>query len=394
MPKINNACGRLSAILLCLFVFYDYSAYAADAALSGTFTMFKPGASINSKVESVIDRVLSLNKKGKAIPSATELAPILEYMVVADGSSRSPHPEKRSEGVGIFWRQTIDKSFDACLRYFYNPKISSELLYPAAIRRGYLLPDSEVLNLEKPLWAMLGEFAETPRVLRNNEYEEITPDDFSGSYYVYKQNNMMLLFRYKNTPMIMSITWQDGKSETGKKGGFVPPYSNWDFVFTKDEGGTATGLGWMSTYMYASSAITLIFPVDDKTTGYSMFKWLKAGWSGMNVVKRSHILSGADRNFAGMMTVMDNKKGVSAEHLEAINSTAHAYDRASMLKLLEPYSQELARLSKNDDILERDEFQTLLSGGKYIQGLTDDELRSLIKLNMLKRKLGKPVLGG
>ena len=58
-----------------------------------------------------------------------------------------------------------------------------------------------------------------------------------------------------------------------------------------------------------------------------------------------------------------------------------------------PYAWELAKLSKNDEILNRDEFQAVLANGAYAEKLADDKLRSLLKLLALKLKLGKPVLG-
>ena len=193
--------------------------------------------------------------------------------------------------------------------------------------------------------------------------------------------------------MLLSVSWQDGKSNTGMKAGFLGDYSNWDFVFTKEVGGTASGIGWMSTYMYASSNITLIFPMTDGTTCYSMLKWLKAGWSGLNVVKRENITAGANRNFRGMLEIISGEKGVKYTDLEEISKKYNAMSHAAMLAEAKPYAAELAKLSKSDQILGRDEFQAVLDNGVYAEKLSDDELRSLLKVLALKRKLGKPVLG-
>ncbi|MCL1889470.1 MAG: hypothetical protein FWF99_03070 [Desulfovibrionaceae bacterium] len=380
MSKIN--------ILKHVLIFFLLLAGNAAAA------SFQPDSPINEAVETAIKRILSCKEKNAPLPDIEELAPLLEYMTVASGGSENQHPAKRDEGSGIYWRGLIEKPFAATLRYLFNPGISPELVHPASVRRGEIFPDSGVLNLSKPLWELLPELGETPLVLRGEEYEEITPDDFSGSYYAYKMKNLVLFFKYLDTPMLLRVSWQNGESEKGRKGAFCGQYGDWNFVFTSDSGGTATGLGWLSTYMYGSAALMLYYPMDDRRTGYVMFKWLNAGWSGINVVNRSHILSGADRNFAGMREVIRADGGLSVEELEEItHDTAH-YDRFTMLTMLAPYCQELDRLSRDDSVLRRSEFQKILSGGKYASSLNDDELRALYRIVVLKRKLGKAVLGG
>lgn len=368
-------------------------AWAQPSAADIQFDMFKPNSDINSKVESAINTVLKRNKNSKTSPTISYIAPLLEFMLVANGSGRA-NPEKRSEGMGVYWRGVINKPFGESLRYFYNPNIPSEILYPSSLRRGFWEPGSDILHLEKPIWEMFESLGDTPIVLTGRETEEISPDDFSGCYYSYTQTRTLILLRYKDVPMLLSISWQDGKSDTGRRGGILGPYDNWDFVYTKEVGGTASGIGWMSTYMYASSNITLIFPLDEDTTGYSMFRWLKAGWSGLNVVKREHITSGANRNFKGMLEVISGEHGVGFEELEAISNKYNALRREEMLLEASPYAADLAKLSKDDEILMRDEFQAILANGVYAKTLSDDELRSLLKVLALKRRLGKPVLGG
>lgn len=395
MPKIKSGLIYYTAVAAALLIFALPAAesHAITAAGDVEFTMFKPDSRINNKVEAGINAILKRDKGSTKPPTMSDIAPLLEFLLVADSSGSNQHPAKRNEGMGIYWHGVIPTPFKDALRYFYNPDIPHELLYPASLRSGYWMKGSDLLSLEKPLWEMIDSLGDTPIVFKGDEFEEITPDDSSGCYYIYTQKRVVVLLKYKGVPMLLSVGWQDGKSETGKKAYFLGDYSNWDFVYTKAVGGTASGIGWMSTYIYNSCSITLIFPKSDGTTCYSMLKWLKAGWSGLNVVKRAHITSGADRNFKGMLAVIDGVKGVKPEELENISKKYAAYDRAAMLKEAIPYAQELAKLSKNDEILGRDEFQALLAGGKYAENLSDDELRSLLKVLALKRRLGKPVLG-
>lgn len=385
---------------ICCIVFFillllasPFQAWAQPTAAGVNFDMFTPSSRINNKVESAISALLKRKKDSKSPPKISEIAPLLEYMLVVDGNGGRTHPEKRSEGMGVYWRGVLNKPFAESLRYFYNPNIPSEILYPSSLRQGFWEPGSDILSLKKPIWEMFETLGEQPVVLTGRETEEITPDNYSGCYYIYTQARVLVLLRYKGVPMLLSISWQDGKSDAGMKGNFLGDYDDWDFVYTKAVGGTAPGIGWMSTYMYASSNITLLFPLSDGSTCYSMFKWLRAGWSGLNVVKRDHITSGANRNFRGMLEVVGGAGGIAFEELEAISKKYDSLGREAMLAEARPYAAQLAKLSKNDEILKRDEFQAVLANGIYAETLSDDELRSLLKVLALKRKLGKPVLG-
>lgn len=364
----------------------------AQAAAAG-FDMFGPTSRINGQVEAAINHLLKRKRDSAEPPRLDKIAPLLEYMLAVDGSGKGMHPEKRNEGLGVYWHGVLNKPFAEALRYFFNPNIPPEILYPASLRRSRWLPGSDILSLEEPVWRLFESLGDEPLVLLGRELEEITPDDFSGGYYAYTQTRVLILLRYQGVPMLLAIAWQDGKSDVGRKGGILGPYENWDFVYTREVGGTASGIGWMSTYMYASASISLIFPQSGDSTGYSMFKWLKAGWAGLNVVKREHIGSGADRNFRGMLEIIDGANGVSVEELEEISGRYDAAARADLLAEARPYAGELAKLAKNDEILGRDEFQAVLANGRYAETLPDDELRSLLKVLALKRKLGKTVLG-
>lgn len=386
-------CPRYPAALFLLLLCLCNVGLLQAQSLAEKFPMFQAHSPINPAVENGLARLLSCRDRAVPLPDLEELAPMLEYMIMADGGLPGQHPAERPEGVGVYWKNSINKNFTDTLRYYFNPAISSELLFPASIRLGKWLPGSDILRLDTPLWKKLDKPATGLVALRGEEYEQITPDDFSGSYYGYKQDRLLLLFRYKGLPMLLSVYWQNGESETGRKAWFLGDYNNWDFVFTTESGGAATGLGWLSTNMYRSCCVMLFYPQDEGHTGYAIFKWLAAGWNGINMVRASHILSGADRSFAGMQIVIDKDRGLRVEELEEIERLAGNSDRAGLVERTMDYSVALDRQSRSDSMLRRSEFQTMLESGNYARRLGDDELRALVKVNELKRRLGRAVLG-
>ncbi|MDL2306405.1 hypothetical protein LJC48_00035 [Desulfovibrio sp. OttesenSCG-928-C06] len=354
----------------------------------------KPGTPIDYKVEKIIFSILKSTTPGSEPPPVEDIRILLDFMMTCRGRGEDYNPEKYAGGAGIFWRESINKPLPEVLRYFYNPNINQELLYPSSIRVNRVSPDSGIFKLEKPVWESLDEL-ESPISFWNREHEEITPDDFSGSYYSYELDRLFVLFRYLDQPMLLTISWQDGESDLGRKAGILGPYENWDFVYSNAEGGTATGIGWAETHMYSSATITLMYPEGDngEGTGYSMFKWLKAGWAGMNVVKPKHIYSGADRTFSGIKDVVCSERSITPEQLEKIVTKVRAMDDVALRAVARPYAEALAAGSTDDSILSREEFQDVLAGGDYAEGLSREHLEALVMKNELKRLLGKTVLG-
>ena len=51
--------------------------------------------------------------------------------------------------------------------------------------------------------------------------------------------------------------------------------------------------------MYDSAAVSLTYP-SGEGSALAFFKWVKAGWSNMNMVKSKHILSGGERFLTSM----------------------------------------------------------------------------------------------
>ena len=83
---------------------------------------------------------------------------------------------------------------------------------------------------------------------------------------------------YKQHRVFISVSRQRDTSSVGKKGAIVGDDAAWDYVYTREEGATARGIGWMDTYMYDSSTVTVFFDAGpgSETTQYAVFKWLKA----------------------------------------------------------------------------------------------------------------------
>ncbi len=327
------------------------------------------------------------------VPQAHQLEPLLDYVYGGTASYDATKPPKRPEGSGIFWRDSFSQPMKNVLEYMYNPAIPTEASFPALVRSGRWLEGSDILKLPKPLWESLDNLSQ-PVVLRGVEEEEITPDSFSGSYYSYQLDRLLILMEYKGAPMLVSVVWQKDKSDVGRKGGFVGDYNNWDFIYTPSKGATLKGVGWADTYMYDTCSISFLFPEGpsrDKTA-FAIFKWLKAGWSGMNMVERSHIRDGMMRSVRSLKSVIEPAKRPSPSAIAQKYKELSAKSEEELCSLATPYCQALAVKSSEKEVFSDPDFQAVLKDGNYVKTMEKRELIALLMVNYLKEQLGKPVL--
>lgn len=348
----------------------------------------------SQEVNSALDTLLAA-VTDKTIPlTAENLEPLLELVVGKNATPDSlPQPSKNEAGSGIFLRDTINVPLTTFLEYCYDPAISPAALFPASVRLGHWKPGSDIFAAA-PLWKQ-AENLNDMHILRGTEYEEITPDHFSGCYYGYDLHRLLILMPWNGKRVFISVSRQAGPSGVGLKGAIVGDDSDWEYVYTGVEGGTARAIGWMDTYMYDSASVTFFF--DDETasrTRYAMFKWLKAGWAGLNVVKKSHILSGTERFLKGFKAVIESPRLPPAGEIATYAEKLKMQPEEEQIASLARYSARLEEISAEDSILKRDDFQQVLRNGGYGASLTAEQRAGVLVKQYIKHQIGKSPLAG
>ncbi len=374
------------------------------AALAVVFCLCAPAeanetaGNLPPEVQKSINTLLTLKDPKAPLPDAAVLSTFLDYAMsplnlTVEG--KDPYPAKRDEGVGIFWRSRVAVPLATALQYLYNPKLPTETVYPASIRRAHWQPGA-FTSLNPPLWNQLGKHKDKPLVIRGVEFEEITPDTFSGSYYSYTMDRLLMLTEHEGQQALISLTWQRGKSEVGKKAVPIGKYEDWDFVYSGAPGTLASGIGWADTFMYGSCSILVLYEdaPGGKNTVYSMFKWLNAGWASMNMVKHSHIKSGAERSFNGLKAFLLSSKRPSADEVVAYVESLRALDLAALRQRFAPYSAKVSESAATSEVLRTADFQKVIKDNGYGNSLTKEEIIAAMTVNFIKGKLGKPQLAG
>ncbi len=378
----------LIAALLC-FVLLGFAVPPAQAKFSEEGKEDEVRSmKLSPELEKTLTALLDALPENRPLPAKADLERLVGFMISPNIPPAEVRPAMRAEGEGVFARQSLRLTFPRLVRYCFDPSIPTEVLYPTVLRRGYWLPEGRAALLEAKLWEKLN--AQEPVVLRGTEYEEITPDSFSGCYYHYRLNRLIVLMRVGDKPVILSVSRQPEQSSVGFKGAVVGRDSDWNYVYTKVVGSTLKLVGWADTYMYGSANVSVMYENGDES-GLAFFKWVKAGWSNINMVKTKHITAGGRRFLAGMRQVLESPSLPKPEEIRACYNRLEAMNDAQLREALTPYAASLAGKA-NDGVLSGGDFQAVLQDGRYPAQLGREDLISELMKLYMKERLGMRTL--
>jgi len=343
----------------------------------------------------VLDRLIQAVSDTNAAPiDPSELEGLIRF------TESNPEP---GEGIAIqslanatsaLYRFDVRQSLRYILEIGYHPDIPGFIVSPSSVRIAYW---KSVDGMEKPfpkLWPMLDGPLHRPVVVRGIEHEEITPDQFMGTYYAYDVQRLLILMRHHGRSILVSVGRQKDVSEVGKKGAVLGKDDDWTYLYSGENGMNARGLGWVDSYMYAAGTVM----VYDETSSdpnprvrCTVFKWLRAGWAGINMVQTHHILAGMDRFSNAFRQVVESSKLPPAEEMARVFREIRSMGEPQLQEAIWNY---VARLKE----------QAMAAGssasafyGKYfgseeqaIKRMNAEQMRSLLVLETLKTWLGKP----
>jgi hypothetical protein len=220
----------------------------------------------------------------------------------------------------------IRQHFDHMLKYAFNPNLPGYLTTPSSLRLSRWKQVQGLSGRLPVLWKIVDE-QEEPILIRGLEFVENTPDVFSGAYYSYYLYRTLILFKANNRKVILSISKQKGKSDVGKKGYVLGTDDNWDYFYSGKPGLTKPGFGWVRSHMYDSSGINIYYEIDpyEPLLRCAAFKWVRAGWSKINVVKTHHIHNGIKRYAKSFKQIMEYPS------LPSINALGDAFSKINAM---------------------------------------------------------------
>lgn len=380
-----------------LFVFVSFilarPALAEEESQSGIEVpkLAKDPAKLDQSVETGLDHLFAMMGDKSVEINMVQLEVLLDMVVNHKEDPKDIAPAKRFEGKGICLRHTFGSDLHTLLRYFYNKDIPSFVLSPAVLRFSNWKKGSEFLSRSTPLWDELDNL-NGPVVTRGTEFESCTPDSFGEAYFTYDVNRLLVLLKYQGKNVLLSVSKQADVSDVGRKGAILDD-SKWNYFYSGIEGINKGLISWMDTYMYNSASVVAFVEQDKeaKQSSLFLFKWLKAGWSGMNVVKRQHIYEGTVRYARSLSKVLENPQLTPEEIVSGMNEVA-TLSKAQVDALIQQYSVNFEKRFKDDPKLKKKSYAKVIADGGYGKVLDERDRRYTVYLEKLKSMLGMETL--
>lgn len=364
---------------------------AAFVASLAAFPVAAEKRPLPETIHPAIDYLMRINADSRTSIAPGKLAPLIDFI----RADKSPDDRYASTGDAlpdplVYHEFDVRASLVTILRYAFHPAIPSHVLALSSVRHSHwkevdgrpgALPPNLAERLAPP---------NTPFVIHGVEHEEITPDLNSGAYYSYDLDRTLIMCRVAGRSIWISLARQMDVSDVGRKG-FVLADQAWDYVYSGEKGINRMGLGWVDSYMYeAFSAIVYIQDAGNpQRVRCGIFKWLRAGWNGMNFVRRSHIRGGLERYARTYRNILESPRLPDPDRVAAAATNIRAMSRA---QLQDRGRSRLAALEShygNQDAFPAEWYAESVANGAYLESLTRPQLEAMVFLEYMKRELDR-----
>jgi hypothetical protein len=233
-----------------------------------------------------------------------------------------------------------------------------------------------------------------PFILKGAEHIAITPDQHTGAYYTYDVDKMIILSPFKSGRVMITIYMQQAPSAVGKKGWVLGNDDEWSYLYTQDKGLSLNGLGWVNTYMYDSFGITVYYQPDAEiaTLTCGTVSWVKAGWSGINMVKPKHIHKGLVRVATAFKDIIENPRLPEPATLAETFSKSKSVPTPTLREYARDYLDGLEQRIASSETLSN-KLNGAFDNQTLVEQMTRDELYAVLALDYFKKILGRnPVM--
>ena len=339
------------------------------AVLLGAFGGADAADSLAGKeLPAAFDHLEEVVRTNTEVPDAKYLDTLLTFL------SKSPVPatvweenrKGKETGVGVTFK--VPSSLSRFIQYMYDPEIPVSAVVPGVVR---LVRDVDGEENSKENYARLradGGGSDAPITVRSRYVMEVTPDDNSGAYYGYDQNEVTVLSSWQGRRYLLTVSRQTAPSNVGKKGYPVATRDGGTiYCYSGKKGLTKTGLGWVDSYIYTSLAITVYLedaPGAGSLTAIS-YKWLNAGWMGKNMVREHHIAVGIERFGEQLGRFLKSPNIPAPNGLLALVRRLDAGDEKALKGVLENQLQTLVEPRQKG---------ASMMGRSYVEKLDHEEL--------------------
>lgn len=344
-------------------------------------------AALPQPVEQDLGALFDLSQKRGSAINPQDYAALVDYVMQLKGDARDLAPARRYDGNGAVLRVSMKTGLSRLMNYCYNPGIPNYLLFPSVLRLGGWHPGSDILTKDTKPWTHLGKL-DAPVALWGQEYEVNAPDSFGGGYYRYDLDRLLILAKHNGKNVLISVSKQKNKSSVGKKA-VILDEGDWSYFYSGINGLNKGLIGWADTYMYDSASVQVFVEDGPNQTTFTLFKWLRAGWSGLNMVQKDHINDGATRYANAFKKIVESDRLPAPEELAANVRALSTMSDAELDRKIHSYAIAIENIAKTSPAMDKREFQKVVEDGKYANILNREERVGVILVEYLKSRLGK-----
>ena len=318
------------------------------------------------------------------------VAPVLDFIETPKTNGVIYHSNIVRDLTSAYYEFDVHKDLKTIMGYAFNPDIPAIATMPSSTRLiNWSGAKADQTNFPRVSRYLTED--NLPIKIRGRQYIEITPDLNSGAYYGYDTHQVLLFFKYRQRNVFVTISKQIDISTVGKKGYVLGSDKDWDYLYSEKTGLTLPALGWVQSYMYDSMGINIYYAAESAAPKVrcAVFKWLRAGWSGINMVQKKHIYRGLKRFGATF------KEIVESPLLPPVNTLAHDFARIRGLSRddlrtkMDLYSNILkSRYNSGRRPLKKEASQ-LFEDQKHWHQMSKDEMESAMVIEYMKFTIGK-----
>jgi hypothetical protein len=334
---------------------------------------------------------LDLADPDKAISfDPKKVAAVLDFVNQPGKDDVLYHADSILDAPSAYHEFDIQQSLRKIVAYSFNPDIPYIASAPSSARLLYWL-DASKNRRSPPHIGQLLDQLDSPVVINGLQHMEITPDTHSGAYYAYDTHQTMLLFKYHQRNILVTVSKQADVSTVGKKGYVLGTDDDWDYYYSNKPGLTIPALGWVKSYMYGSSGINIYDEIDPFAgkVHCAMFKWLRAGWSGINMVRRHHIFSGLKRFAKPMKEILEYPSLPTVASMVDEFSRIKGFSQDTLRSKMKIYSAILQNRYDGGKAHAPKLSSSLFKNKGPWDHMTRDEMESALVIEYMKYAVGK-----
>ena len=315
---------------------------------------------------------------------------LIDYVAAPKQMQSSYSMGPRQGAVSSYYEFKLERPFAVVMNLIYHPDIPAYITAPASVRLSRWI---EINGSRQPLPRITAELdgLAAPLIVNGVEFVENTPDINTGAYYAYEQERTLILMKYQGRRVLLSISRQRDRSTVGKKGLVLGADDDWNYLYTGEKGLTRKGLGWVDSYMYQAQAITIYYETYDPVPHVKcgIFKWLHAGWAGINMAKPDHLRNGMQRFAKAFKTVVEELPHDAPDQMAKVFAHIDSLPTKTLRQKARDQHALLSSVYRHDKSLGTKWFRRLFKDDRYCQGLGREELKALLGKAYLKFMLGK-----